>query len=127
MTHIPRILFALLAAVAVAGCVSRQPQEMVYPPMPPMPWFAPAEIVQDAPQASTLPPRTITIAWDASPDAARVTHYNVYAADVPLLSALQKIGETTNLTWTETADLQSRFYQVTATGTNGLESGWATK
>jgi len=124
MTRLALILFPLV----MAGCVSRQPQPVVtMPPLPPMPMFAPSQIVEDEPSQSLLPPRTITLYWDASPDHAKVRHYNVYAAPVPLLSELRKVGETTGLSWFEPMDQPARFYQVTALGTNGLESGWAEK
>jgi hypothetical protein len=122
MTRLALILFPL----ALAGCVSRSPQ-LATPPMPPMPRHAPAQIVEDEPQQYLLPPRTITLYWDASADAAHVAHYNVYAAPVPRLGAMVKIAETPGTQWTEAANLPARFYQVTAYGTNGLESGWASK
>jgi len=68
---------------------------------------------------------TLTLRWDSSPDV--VSGYRVYSASVPVLAAMQPIGETTNLFWPITASNPAAFYQVTALGTNGLESGWAVK
>ena len=123
MTRLALILFPL----ALAGCVSRSPQLATLPPLPPMPKPSPVRFVEDQPAQSMIPPYRFGIAWNASTSSNMVSHYNVYAADVPFLSAMRVIAATTLCEYEETADRPMRFYQVTAYGTNNLESGWATK